>query len=121
MAVDIYFKISSDSIFNPDNIEEEDSVEIFIQQIDMIMTTKKGSLLGDPEFGVNLEKYLWSFYGGSDGIKQEIFQQISQYTDNISNIPYDVEVNFINGEIWDSILVDIIVDGTKVAGYLTTP
>ena len=118
MAVDIYFKLPSDPIYNPNGVEEDNNVEIFLQQLDMILSTKKGSLFGDPEFGLSLDQYLWSFAGGSGTIKQEIYQQISQYTDNTESIDFEIDVNFIKGEIWDSILVDIIVDGTKVAGYL---
>jgi hypothetical protein len=118
MAVDIYFKLPSDPIYNPDGIDEDNEVEIFLQQLDMILSTKKGSVFGDPEFGLSLEQYLWSFSGGSGAIKQEIYQQITRYTDNIENIDFEIDVNFIKGEIWDSILVDVLVDGSKVAGYL---
>jgi hypothetical protein len=118
MSVDIYFKLPSDRIFNPNGLEEDNEVEIFLQQLDMILSTKKGSVFGDPEFGLALEQYLWTFSGGSGSIKQEIYQQITQYTDNIENIDYEIDVNFIQGEIYDSILVDVKIDGTKVAGYL---
>lgn len=121
MEIDIYFKLPSDPIYDVNGIEEESQLEIFIQQIDMILTTEKGSVLGDPDFGVSLDQYLWSYSGGSGSIKQEILQQISQYTYSEVQIDYDINVNFIAGELWDTILIDVVVDGEKVAGYMMAP
>jgi hypothetical protein len=121
MAVDIYFKLPSDKIFDPYGIEEESSLEIFLQQIDMILTTEKGSVLGDPEFGLNLDQYLWSFSGGSGSIRQEIERQIANYIFLQDPIDYQIDVNFIAGEIYDTMLIDILVDGEKMAGYMMAP
>lgn len=121
MAVDLYFKLPDDKVFDPNALEETSSVEIFLQNLDMIMTTKKGSVLGDPDFGLSLDQYLWSFSGGSGTIKQEILQQIAQYVENVENIPYDIDVNFLSGEIWDTILIDVYIRGEKTAGYWMAP
>lgn len=121
MAIDLYFKLEDDKIFNPYAIEEESDYEIFLQQLDMILTTRKGSILGDPEFGLSLDQYLWSFSGGSGSIKQDIYQQITQYVEFQKEIPYDIDVNFVQGEVWDTILIDIYIKGNKVAGYWMNP
>ena len=121
MAVDIYFKLPSDPVFDAFGIEEESALEIFLQQVDMILTTTKGSVLGDPEFGLNLDQYLWSYSGGSGSIKQDVQQQINQYVETDVPIDYNIDVSFISGEIYDTILIDVSVDGQKVAGYLMAP
>ena len=36
-------------------------------------------------------------------------------------IEYDIAVAFIRGEVWDTAVIDITVDGVKVAGYAVTP
>jgi hypothetical protein len=121
MAIDIYFKLPSDSVYDPRGIEEESALEIFLQQVDMILTTERGSVLGDPEFGLNLEKYLWSYSGGSGTIQQEINQQIINYVYIEGPIDYEISVSFISGEIWDTILIDVLIDGEKIAGYMMAP
>lgn len=121
MAIDIYFKLPSDSVYDPRGIEEESALEIFLQQVDMIMTTEKGTVLGDPDFGLSLDRYLWSYSGGSGTIRQEIEQQISNYVFMEDPIPYEISVNFITGEIWDTILIDVLIDGEKIAGYMMAP
>lgn len=121
MAIDIYFKLPSDSVYDPRGIEEESAVEIFLQQVDMIMTTERGTVLGDPDFGLSLDRYLWSYSGGSGTIKQDINQQINNYVFLEDPINYDISVNFISGEIYDTILIDILIDGEKIAGYMMAP
>lgn len=121
MPVDIYFKLPSDPVYDSNGIEENSDLEIFLQQLDMIMTTQKGSVLGDPEFGLSLDSYLWTLQGGSSTVKQEIQQQITKYTDLEDPIDYDIDVNFIAGEIWETILIDVTVQGEKIAGYLIAP
>jgi hypothetical protein len=123
MAVDIYFKSVEYPYYNSNDIEIEERLDIFLQQLEMIITTKKGSVLGDPNFGVNLDSYIWNFGVSSNNIKQEIFSQISDYIDYDASrdISYDIEISFLKGEIWDTIIVDVTIDGTKVAGYAVTP
>jgi hypothetical protein len=36
-------------------------------------------VFGDPEFGLSLDQYLWSFSGGSGSVQQQIEQQIMEY------------------------------------------
>lgn len=123
MAVDIYIKNNNYPYFDKDEIDISDDLEIFLQQLEMIITTPKGSLLGEPDFGVDLESYLWSFYKGSSGIQQEINQQINTYIQPrlALSINYEISVNFLKGEVWDTIIVDVLIDGNKVAGYAVTP
>jgi len=123
MAVDIYFKQKEYPFFEAEAIEVMENLDIFLQQLEMILTTSKGRILGDPNFGANLEIYLWDTKVSSSAIKQEILSQISTYIDSglVNSISYDIEVSFIKGDIWDSVVVDIIIDGTKVAGYAVTP
>ena len=122
MIVDIYNRITTYPYYDPNVIEVEDEVEMFVQQVDTIMTTPKGSLLGDPDFGVSLDAYLWRTHLGSGNIRQDILQQINKYcVPEMKDITFDLEVSFIQGEIWDTVLVDLIIDGTKVAGYSVAP
>jgi hypothetical protein len=123
MAVDIYFKLADYPYYNPNEIEITDDLEIFLQNVEMIITTPKGSVLGDPNFGCSLESYLWSTDAGGGDIKREITSQIYDYVefDDKEGIPYDIEVNFLKGQIWDTAVIDLTIDGTKVAGYVLTP
>ena len=121
MSVEIYSKISNYTYYEPNEIEVSDDIEIFLQNIEILLTTPKGSLLGDPDFGIDLESYIWESRSSSSSIRQEIFTQMGKYIDISVQIPFDVEVSFLKGEIWDTMIVDLIIDGQKVAGYSVTP
>jgi hypothetical protein len=120
MAVDIYLRIPTDPNYDPTQIEVDDDFYNFLQAIEMILTTRKGDVLGDPDFGANLEDYVWSNYTSSQ-IESELHEQIGTYCGSfISRIPYSITVNFIKGDITDSILVDIEIDGTSVLGIIVS-
>lgn len=123
MAVDIYFKLEEYPFYDQTEIEVNDNVEIFLQQVEMILTTPKTSVLGDPDFGCALETYLWDTQVSSSAIKQEVLDQIATYIDYEirSYIDYDINVAFIKGEVWDTAVIDIVIDGISVAGYAVTP
>jgi hypothetical protein len=121
MPVDLYLRIPTDPNYDEDEIEVDVDIQNFLQQIEMILTTSKGDVLCDPEFGANLEEYVWS-NASSGEIASDINQQISLYCSDLAfNIPYKVDVNFVQGEIYDTIVVDISLDGTKLLGVVVTP
>jgi hypothetical protein len=123
MAVDIYFKLDSYPYYNPKEIELTESIDVFIQQLDMLFSTPKTSVLGSPNFGIDLEQYIWSTAKSTSSIRQEIINQINEYIsyDLLDYIDYDIEINYLKGDVWDTVVVDVIIDGTKVAGYAAKP
>jgi hypothetical protein len=122
MAIDVYLRLPSDPNYNSNFVEVEDDVSNFVQQIEMILTTVPGEVLGSPDFGVNLEGYLWNSYVTSGSIKSDIMTQIRKYcVYNQAGIPFSVQVNFIKGDIIDGIVIDILIDGRKILGISATP
>lgn len=123
MAIDLYFKMDTYPYYDADEIELNDRVEMLLQEVEMILTTPKGSVLGDPDFGVSLDSYIWTTSKGSSHIKQDVDFQINKYisNDTMNGIDLDMDVNFVKGEIWDTLYLDILIDGTKVAGYAVEP
>lgn len=122
MAVDIYLKIPTDPNYDPNEVDNDNPFQQFLQLIEMLLTTTKGEVLGNPQLGCNLEQFLWNEQVTSSSIKTEIMTQILTYgADYGTYIPYDVEVNFVTGEITDSILVDVFIDEEKVLGVAVTP
>lgn len=123
MAIDLYFKMDTYPYYDADEIETNNRVEMLLQCVEMILTTPKGSVLGEPDFGMNLDSYIWSMSKSSSNIKQDAMFQFQSYIsqETWNGISLDVDVNFIKGEIWDSIILDILIDGTKVAGYAVEP
>lgn len=122
MPLDIYLRIPTDPNYDDTQIEVEDRLFNFVQMVEMILTTNKGEIFGSPNLGANLEAYLWNPNVSASTIKSEINRQIMEYcVEGIKDIPYSIDINFIKGAITDSMIVDIIIDGTKVLGIAATP
>jgi hypothetical protein len=122
MAVDIYLRIPTDPKFDPDQLEVEDDLENFVQYIEMLLTTNKGEVFGEPDFGANLDSYLWNTNVSVGSIKSDLNKLILKYLpDGCSKIPFAIDIGFIKGQLYDTMLVDIEIDGTKVIGIAATP
>lgn len=123
MAVDIYFKLDTYPYYDPSEIEVSESIDMFIQQLDMLFATPKKSVLGTPDFGIDLDQYFWTTSKSSSSIRQEVINQINEYIsyELLEFVDFDIEINYLKGDVWDTIIVDVIIDGTKVAGYAVKP
>lgn len=121
MAVDIYLRVPTDPNYNQGYVEVEDSISNFVQMVEMILTTIPGEILGEPTLGINLEGYLWNQYITVGSIKNAIMTQIRAFCPYSLAIPLSVDVNFVRGDVTDSIIIDILIDGKAVLGVAATP
>jgi hypothetical protein len=76
---DFYLRPETDPAYRPNQLEVYDDLESAIQQIKMTLFTRKGEVLGDPDFGVELEKYLFEFSIDPFGLTKEAGGQINKY------------------------------------------
>lgn len=123
MALDLYFKMPEDPYFLYEETEVEDGLDEFLNQVEMILTTRKGDVLGVPDFGANLDDYLWSTRLSNVQIETDIRNQIETHCSELtSQFNYGVTVSFFEGRDWtDTMLVDITIDGTKALGIAVRP
>lgn len=120
--VDFYLKIDGSPGYNDKELEVSDDALVFSQMLEMMFTTKPGEVLGDPFFGLGLEKYLWNMNVGSNAIRDDIYQHIARYAGPISNrVNFRIDVNFIRGEITDAIIIDAFIEESKVLGVIVRP
>ena len=82
----------------------------------MIIFTKKGELLGHPNFGLSLEELLFEFGFNSQQVKKSFYGQLQNYVPDTKNLPVRVEVSFSEGTVRDIAYIDIYVDGKKYLG-----
>ena len=58
---DFYMRTETDPLFREDQIEEYDEIEACVNQIRMTLLTRRGEDLGEPDFGLEIESYLFEF------------------------------------------------------------
>lgn len=76
---DFYMRPESDPKFRPDQIEVYNEIEASINQVKMTLLTRKGEVLGEPNFGINPEQYLFDFENDPFLIAGDAETQISQF------------------------------------------
>ena len=76
---DIYIKSEEDPGFRPDQVEVYDELEAVLQQIKMTLFTNTGEVLGEPDFGLQVEKYLFEFSINPFLLTNEATSQINKF------------------------------------------
>ena len=87
--IDIYNRLATDQSFIP-QIETDDEMEQLISQIKMILGTTQGDVLGQPYFGSNIKRYVFSLSYNQQEVSQYIMDTI------VNNIEYDHSKFYVN-------------------------
>lgn len=120
MIREIYCKLPTDQDYEL-KVESMNALTNLLQQIKVVLGTKPGEVLGNPMFGVNLEKYLFLMNYNKDEIKQMIIYEIT------SNIVYDPQLFSVNIDIsfghnandpYEYALIDIVINEQKCMGII---
>lgn len=112
--MELYIKTSGDPNFNGTEVQTNDEVRQLLTQIETVLFTTKGQVLGDAGFGCSLEDYLYTLNANEYTIKNEIEQQIIKYCPLSTKYSVKVDVSFVRGEVRDEAYIDITVDNTFV-------
>ena len=100
--------------YNSRRIIEDRTIEFIVQKLENILFTNKGDVLGDPDFGANLEYYLWSTKVPSSKIEKEIENQINIYLDELNTYDYDFNVELYEGTVRDILFVNFRIRDVEV-------
>jgi hypothetical protein len=76
---EIYNRDPDDPSYNPYQLETTDPVEICIGQLKMLLLTNKGEVMGDPQFGLNLEDLIFSLNISEYSLKKELDLNLKTY------------------------------------------
>lgn len=118
MLIDIYSRGEDDNKYSPNIIEVTDELSQFILKIENVLFTRKGEVLGVPNFGCNLEDLIFSLVINENVIQQKINAQIQAYCMTSNNFSVDTRVTFFKNSDRDGALVDIYVNENRVIGAL---
>lgn len=119
MIREIYIRNESDPNFIPGVIDYSNEVERVISEIKMILGTQKGQVLGNYDFGVDLEYAVFNTKKSAEEVASEINEQINMYVNKGDNMTISVDVNFgDSGKGYDYAVIDIIINGQKAIGFL---
>ncbi len=116
---DFYILYKGHPRFNEDEIIEDEVIEVIIQKYEMILFTSKGELLGDPDFGADLHRFLHETRVSGDFVKSEIINQIEKYILEISDINYQLDIRFTADpdNYQDMLFIDFKIKDYEIYSY----
>lgn len=108
--MEIYIKAYDDPGFEVGKLQLEDEIQQLITQIETILFTKKGDVLGMPDFGCSLEDMLFTFGFAEYKIRQEIRNQLTDYCPLSEKHNVTIDITFEKGDARDIGYIDIKID-----------
>ena len=118
MLKEIYCIPESESRYKENVVEITTELDTLIQQVDLLLFTNKGDILLMPEFGCNLEQYLFETTWNQLSIKQLIMDQIRSFVYLDNSFRVDVDVEFYKWDFNIAMVVDLKINNVRVASYL---
>jgi hypothetical protein len=76
---DFYMRTEGDPKYREDQIEVYDEIEACMNQVKMTLLTNKGEVLGEPGFGLQIERYLFDFELDPFKLSDDASAQIQDY------------------------------------------
>lgn len=76
MSVDLNIKYPQHPRFDSNQVEVSGDLEILIQQIELLLFTNKGEVIGEEDYGIGLEEYLFKLNVNAKQIASQAEQQI---------------------------------------------
>lgn len=103
------------------NVKQESSVRKFHEDIRVLLETKRGTLIGDPNFGSNLCDLLYepANLSTASAIRQEVVTTIERFYDNViinsvdvafkpNTVQLSIYYKLFNSNIGDTIMLEFI-------------
>ena len=104
---DIYIKTDGDPNFNPNTIELFDDLEIMIQQIEVLLFTRRGDVLSEDKMGIDLESLIYTLNASKQNIETAITDQINTFVPLAAQYKVRVVIKFYRGTIRDIATINI--------------
>lgn len=118
MLQEIYLRDSSDPFFSSTTLQHSDRIECLLGQIKMLLFTKKGSVLGFFDYGIDLEDLIFTLNLDTSVLESRINTAIQQFCPAAIDFDVSVVAEFYQGTVRDVCMINIIIEGVKLYGIL---
>lgn len=106
MLREIYNRDPEDPNYKEGQIEVTDPLEACLGKIKMLLFTRKGEVLGDPSFGLDLESLIYELNLSETSISKEIQENIRAYIPEFYALGGSYKLNFYLGTNRDIATLD---------------
>lgn len=114
----IYVRSETDPKFDPWKLEVHTELEELKSQIRILLTTRRGTVLGSPDLGLDLESYLFAKSANLEALRKEVLNQIQAfcYVPENYNIRVDVNVTLAPERTYNILKIDIYINNVLSLG-----
>ncbi len=114
---DFYMRSEEDPNYKKGILQVSDDTEEAISQVKMTVLTEKGSVLGEPDFGLDVNKYLFDFETDPFKLSNDANNQIERFVASAKIKNIDVEPStFTDEKDRDVFVLKINIDGENPFG-----
>lgn len=118
MLKEIYAIPSGEKRYRNDVVELSNELDVIIQQVDLLLFTNKGEVLLMPDFGCNLEQYLFETSYNESMIKSIIMNQIQNFIYLKGTYSVDVDVSFVKWDFNVAMVIDLKINNKVISSYV---
>ncbi len=100
----------------------DNPVDAAVQELDLLLSTELGELIGDQSFGTNLEQYLWTLVPSPSNVQKYLQKKINEYTYWCRELDFTINVDVINGTVRDiyEVQIDLQIPESFGGGTVST-
>ena len=111
---DFYIRYPGHIKYVPNKMIQDDTIEVIVQKLEMLLFTGTGELFGDIGFGGDLEYYLWQTDVNTKDLRNLISTQVSNYIPELEQIGYQMDINIYEGTVQDILVLNFIIKGYNI-------
>lgn len=108
--MEFYVKEIGEPNFKPDVLQQDAELSMLMTQIETMLFTRKGDVLGNLEFGASLEDYVYELRYNDFQLKKVINEQIQQYIPLAQKYSVDIQIDYAEEVDRHAMFLDIVVD-----------
>lgn len=114
--MELYVKTLEDPNHTANAVHIENEISQLITQIETMLFTDRGTVLGNPNFGASLETLIYELNANEEQIKGLVNEQIDMYIPLAEKYDTQVDITFQRGEIRDIANLNITIDSQYLVG-----
>lgn len=114
--MEFYIKKKGDPRFDKSQMEIDGDISEIMIQLETLLFTSKGSVLGDPDFGLNLDDYVYSFRYNDNMLVGVVSDAIDKYVPLSKKYNVDVTVDFTDEVDRHLVFISIVIDAKYQVG-----
>jgi hypothetical protein len=106
MLREIYNRDPDDPNYKANQLEVTDPLEACLGKLKMLIFTRRGEVLGDPSFGLDLEELIYDLNLSESSVRKEIQSNIKAYIPEFEALGGTYELKFYLGTNRDIATLD---------------